>query len=90
VSLSAERALLETARAAVARGQSVAALAALRRHEQEFPQARLAEERESLWVQALVMGGQNDEARKRAARFRQTFPDSMLLPAVEAAVGSIP
>jgi outer membrane protein assembly factor BamD (BamD/ComL family) len=90
VSLSAERALLETARAAVARGQSGATIGALRRHEQEFPQGRLAEERESLWVQALVMGGQYDEARARAARFRQKFPDSMLLPAVESAVGSIP
>jgi hypothetical protein len=88
--LAAERAFIETARAAVARGDSLDALETIERHARRFPDGRLAEERDSLWVQALVGAGRFDEARQRATRFRRDYPDSMLLPAVEAAERSIP
>ena len=87
--LAAERALLEVARTAVSRGQSEATLTALERHERRFPAGRLAEERDSLRVQALAQAGRGAEARERAARYRRDYPDSLLLPAVEAALRSL-
>lgn len=83
--LSAERVLLDGARAALGRGDPAAAVVAARTHEQRFPRGALAEEREALYVQALAQSGKMPEARARAARFKQNYPDSMLLPAVTAA-----
>jgi hypothetical protein len=90
VDLAAERAQLEEARRAIAGGRSGAAFEALARHARSFPRGRLSEEREALWIQALVGAGRVDEARDRAAAFRRRFPRSMLLPALEAALGTIP
>jgi hypothetical protein len=84
--LAAERALLEVARTALARGQPAEALAALAGHAKRFPKGRLAEERESLTVQALAAAGRPGEARERAERFRRRSPNSILLPAVESAL----
>ncbi len=81
--LASERALIDMARTAVARGQGEAALPALGRHEKEFPRGRLAEEREWLAVQALVQTGATDQARQRAGRFREAFPHSLMLPALD-------
>jgi hypothetical protein len=86
--LAAERALLEVARTALARGAHPDALASLNRHASQFPHGQLAEEREALAVQALVAAGRTDEAHRRAERFRQRYPNSMMEPAVEAALGS--
>jgi hypothetical protein len=88
--LAAERAILETARTAVARGNGASALAAVQRHIEQFPRGRLAEEREVIAIQALVSLGRLDEARQRAARFKSSFPRSMAIPAVQTAVGSTP
>ena len=87
--LARERALIETARSALARKQPDV-LEHLARHEQQFPDGRLAEERESLLVQALVRAGRSGEARSRAARFRAHWPRSLLQPVVDAALGEIP
>lgn len=87
--LARERALIETARTALSR-QQADAIDLLLRHEQQFPRGRLAEERESLLVQALLQAGRIDEARRRGARFRARFPRSLLLPVVDAALRSIP
>lgn len=84
VDLAAERALLEVARTALARRDAEAALAALGRHSQRYAQGRLVEERESLTIQALAASGRMDEAQRRAERFRERSPNSMLLPAVDA------
>jgi hypothetical protein len=84
--LAAERVLLETARAALARGQRATAFDALERHAREFPRGRLGEEREGLWIQALLGAGRVDEARERLRRFRKSYPRSMLLPAFEASL----
>jgi TolA-binding protein len=85
-----ERASLEVARTAITRRDYVAALAALDRHAREFPRGQLAEERESMRIQALVGQGRNDEARERAARFHRDFPDSLLQGSVDATIRSIP
>jgi hypothetical protein len=87
--LARERALIETARTALSRKQADA-VDALLRHAQQFPRGRLAEERESLLVQALVHAGRIDEARRRGAQFRARWPRSLLWPVVDAALRSIP
>lgn len=87
--LARERALIETARTALSRKQSTA-IDVLLRHEQQYPSGRLAEERESLLVQALLHSGRNDEAHKRALRFRARWPHSLLLPVIDAALRTIP
>ena len=87
---AAERALLELARTALARGQPGAGLVALERHEHEFSHGQLAEERESLWIQALVGTGAYASARTRAEAFRARFPRSIFLPVVDHVLRSIP
>jgi hypothetical protein len=88
--LAAERQLLEAAHRAVGGGRSSEAFDALARHAREFPRGRLSEEREGLWIQALISAGRLEEARQRARRFRTLFPRSMLLPALETSLGPIP
>jgi hypothetical protein len=88
--LAAERAFVETARAAVARGDASAALEALERGGRQFPSGRLVEERESLRIHALAKVGRSAEARALGARFHRDFPHSMLLPMVDAALATIP
>jgi hypothetical protein len=84
--LADERALLEMARSALARGDPKAALVAIDSHAKRFSTGQLLEERESLAIPALVAIGRQVEARARAAEFRARFPQSMLLPAVESAL----
>ncbi len=47
-------------------------------HLARFPDGQFAEEREALAIRALAMAGRVDEARARAALFRDAFPESML------------
>lgn len=89
-SLAAERRLLEAARADLAAGDPEAALRSLRRHGGSFASGRLAEERMALQVIALARAGRGEAASRAAARFRSRYPRSILLPAVQRAVGSIP
>jgi hypothetical protein len=88
--LAAERKLVEMGRTALARGHTDLAIAALRRHTQAFPNGQLAEERDSLLVQALVAKGEFAQARQRAARFHRQHPHSLFLPVVDQALRSIP
>lgn len=88
--LAEERAALELARTALARGDAPAALAAAERHASKYPRGQLAEEREAIAVQALVALGRAAEAEARAARFKATYPRSMILPLVEQAVRHVP
>jgi hypothetical protein len=85
-SASAEQALIDMARTAVMRGQSDAAIATLARHAREFPLGAHVEEREWLWIQALVATGETDAAKARAIRFRKAFPESLMLPALDRAL----
>jgi hypothetical protein len=89
-SLSEERALLDRARAALGAGDGERALAMTEVHQHRFPRPQLAEEREAIAIQALVVAGRYGEARARAARFREIAPDSLFAPAVEASLASIP
>lgn len=82
-SLAAERALVETGRMALARGDHGSALDALDRHSTNFPKGQLAEEREALAIQALASSGRKREAVERGARFRLAHPDSVMLPVVD-------
>lgn len=86
--LKRERTALEVARTAITRRDFGAGLTALDRHAREFPRGQLAEERETLRIQALVGQGRVAEAREQAAQFRRTFPGSMMQGAVDVAIGS--
>jgi hypothetical protein len=87
--LDAERALLDSARAALVAGDSDTALQILDRHVKTYRHPLLGEERDALLVQSLVRAGRFDEARSRAEAFRRGAPQSLLLPAVESAIDSI-
>jgi hypothetical protein len=85
-SLGAERALIERARSALARARPGDALAALGQHRKNHAAGQLREEREALTVIALASQGENEKASDAADRFRRKHPQSLLLPAVEAAL----
>jgi len=88
--LAEERALVERARAALARRDGVSALEALRLHEQQFPSGQLAEEREALEVHALALAGHTESARRKAAAFLARHPTSLFGGQVEAIVRQLP
>lgn len=84
--VSAERLLLDEARVAFAAGDYSKSLERLERHRARFPSGVLAEEREALAVRALAARGDKVEATKRARSFVAKYPESIMRPAVEAAV----
>ena len=84
--LSAERAVIDRAHAALARGNANAALEAVAQHQKSFPRGQLAEEGEALAVQALVAAGRTQDAANRAGRFRKAYPKSVFLPVVDEAL----
>jgi hypothetical protein len=86
--LADENALVSRAQAALARGRTSEALAATSEHQRRFPRGEFVEEREALAIQALARSGNLPAAMARAERFRTRYPRSMLLRAVNAAVGS--
>jgi hypothetical protein len=88
--LSAERIMLDEARTAITQGDAHRGLDRLERHRRLFPNALLTEERDALRVQALVKAARYDEARAHADAFRRRAPGSLFLPAVDAAIASIP
>jgi len=87
--LAAERGLLDVARTAISRGDGENALAATARHERRFPAGALAEEREAMAIQALLLLRRDDDARARGAEFHRRFPGSVLAPAIDAALETI-
>jgi hypothetical protein len=88
VDLARERSLLGMARTALAKRDGRAALSALDRHAREFEAGRLAEERESLRVQALVVAGDRESAKQHAQRFQERYPKSLLRGAVDESLGT--
>lgn len=88
--LAAERALLDVARSALARGEAGEALTAADRHSREYPDGAMAEEREAIAVKALVAVGRRDEARNRANALEKRYPNSLMLRAVKGAVERAP
>lgn len=88
--LDAERAMLDAARSSLISGDHEAALRMLERHERAYPRPLLGDERDALFVQALVRAGRYDEARARADALRRRSPNSLFLSAVDAAISTIP
>jgi hypothetical protein len=88
--LAAERALLDVARAALARGEAAGALDAAERHRREYGDGALVEEREAIAIKALVALGRRDEAAQRLANLERTHPNSMVLRAAKKAVSGAP
>lgn len=86
--MAEERALLDVARAAQLRGNAALALEVVNRHETEFPDGLLAEEREAMAVQALVATGRMADARQRFEHFQAAYPRSMLRSTLLRAVRS--
>jgi len=84
--LQAEGELLQKGRTAMVRGDIEGALAAVEEHASRFPQGKLSEEREALKIQALVAEDRDPEARAALVAFHQTYPKSLLGPALEEAV----
>jgi hypothetical protein len=87
--LAAEQRFLDSARAALVSGEPDRALERVAAHNAKFPQGLLTEEREALAVQALVKAGRYDEARTRAAAFRERAPSSLFRATVDSAIDSI-
>lgn len=85
--LGVERKVLDAAVTAFTRGDSQEALRVIERHADAHPQGQLQEERDALRVRVLADLGRKDEARTRAAAFRARYPQSLLGPAVDSAVG---
>jgi hypothetical protein len=88
--LAAERALLDVARSALARGEPSEALVATGRHAHDYPDGSLVEEREAIAIKALVALRRMDEARARARAHEQRFPNGLTVRAVKAAVEGAP
>jgi hypothetical protein len=57
-------------------------------HARTYPGGAFSEERDSLWISALVAAGRVDEASARAKRFRAHYPNSLFGPAIDRAVGA--
>jgi hypothetical protein len=88
--LAEQRWLLERARTALSRGDGAAALDSLDEHQRRYPEGQLTEEREVLEIQASLTLGHASEARLRATEFERRHPGSLLLPAVEGVLRSLP
>ncbi|AUX31381.1 MULTISPECIES: RNA polymerase sigma factor [Sorangium] len=82
--------LIQRAIAALGAGRATEALEALDRHARSYPRSPRAQQRETLAIQALDQTGRRAEAAARAARFREAFPGSAYLPAIEDALNGSP
>jgi hypothetical protein len=87
---SRELSQLERARTLLSDGHAAATLALLRAHVARYPRSALEQERQALYIKALVAADQMVAARKRAAAFVRLFPKSTLRGSVENAVAPIP
>lgn len=86
----AERLLLESARSALAKRDGTSAMQALGRHQREFPNGALMEERDALTVLAWVALQKRVEAQQAAEQFKRRYPRSLLIPAVQKALETLP
>src|SRR5262249_6285016 len=88
--LNAERAVLDEARSAFARGDNESALAALETHPARYPAGVLGEEREALAVRVLAALGRATEARERGRAFLRKYPNSLMSVVVSKAIEQLP
>ena len=80
--------MLESATAALMRGDPSTALGTLQRHARQYPHGALSEEREVLWVKALRAQGSDAAAEQRAKDFKRRFPSSLQQGALDKRDGS--
>jgi len=85
-SLFEEQRSIESARAAVARGDVASALSTLDGYERAYAQGQFGPEALALRIEALRSKGDLGRARSLAAEFRQRYPHHPLLSRVQAAV----
>ena len=79
-SYAAELYLLQRAQSDYASQDFPDALVLVAEHARQFPNGRLAEEREALRVRSLAGAGRGDQARRALGAFAKRFPRSVLLP----------
>jgi hypothetical protein len=81
--------MMDKAIAALAAGKPAVALAQLQQHATRFHGGgKRAQQREALWISALLRAGRNSEARGRLATFEQAYPNSPRLAEFRAALVS--
>jgi hypothetical protein len=85
--LLAELAAVDSARAALARGDAVGALSRLDAYARSYPRGRLELEAEVLRMAALARSGQAAAAKARAASFLRRHPNSVLGARVRGYLG---
>ena len=83
-SYAAELELLQRAQAAYASQDYLETLTLVEKHGRQFPNGRLAEEREALRVRSLAASGRPDEERRAVAAFTRRFPRSVLLSRLQS------
>jgi hypothetical protein len=88
--LASERAFLELARTAITRGDAATALQSLKKHARLHRRGQLSEERDALWVQALVLNKSFERAKKKGKTFRAKYPKSLFLPVVNHVLKDVP
>jgi len=88
--LAKERRMLQRARVKLRHGDAAEAAAILRTHQDLFRAGRLVEEREALWIDALIRLKRLTDAQKRARAFVQRYPNSLLRAFVESRLSSTP
>lgn len=88
--LAEERALIERARAAIRQRDAKTALRHLKEHTSSHPKGRLAEERDALRIQALVLDHSYTKAKAETNAFRERYPQSVFLPVVNQAMSELP
>ncbi|MBX3215540.1 MAG: hypothetical protein KF850_26110 [Labilithrix sp.] len=84
--LAGELRLVDAARAAMSRRHHDEALRLLADHEASYPNGQLAQQRERLWIQALVETGDVAQARSRTTTFREQHPRGVLSAPLERAL----
>lgn len=89
--LAEERKLLSTAQEALARRDFDDAERSLRQHKSEFGRAaKLAEERDALYIRVLVARGSSASARARFELFQKNYPSSIFIDALAPAFQAAP
>jgi RNA polymerase sigma factor (sigma-70 family) len=81
--------MMDKAIAALAAGKPAAALAQLQQHATHFHGGgKRAQQREALWISALLCAGRKSEARDRLATFERAYPNSPRLEEFRTAITS--
>lgn len=77
--------MLASATRALAARDATAALAHVDEHAARFPAGVLAEEREALRIEALLLANRTADARAAADAFRRRYPDTLHYRLIERA-----